>query len=133
MNESVNNTDDMSGIKVLYIEDNPANIKLMQDIFSEFLSYELITVNNAEEGIELVNKYLPQLVLMDINMQGMNGFQALEILKSSAVTNKVPVIAISADAMPHQIEEGLAKGFADYLPKPFNINDLINRLKQRLG
>ena len=133
MNDSVNNSDNKSDIKVLYIEDNPANIKLMQDIFSEFLSYELITVNNAEEGIELAKKHLPQLILMDINMQGMNGYQALEILKNNADTSSIAVIAISADAMPHQIEEGLAKGFVDYLPKPFNINDLINKLEQRLG
>ncbi|MCK4709872.1 MAG: response regulator, partial [Gammaproteobacteria bacterium] len=74
-----------------------------------------------------------QLILMDINMQGMNGYQALEILKNNADTSSIAVIAISADAMPHQIEEGLAKGFVDYLPKPFNINDLINKLEQRLG
>lgn len=126
-------TGNPSSAKVLYIEDNSANIQLMGDIFSEFLEYELITVNNAKEGVVLVKKHLPDLVLMDINMDGMNGFQALEILKNDSETKSIPVIAISADTMPHQVEEGLEKGFADYLPKPFNIRDLIKKIQERLG
>jgi len=132
MSNNVNDSDALSDITVLYVEDNPANIKLMQDIFDEFLSYKLLCATNAEEGIELAKTTMPQLMLMDINMSGMNGYQALEIIKKDAGISAIPVIAISADAMPHQIEEGLAKGFVDYWPKPFNIVELINSLKKRL-
>jgi len=132
MSDNVNDSDISSVITVLYVEDNPANIKLMQDIFDEFLSYKLLCATNAEEGIELAKQTIPNLMLMDINMGGMNGYQALEIIKNDAAIAAIPVIAISADAMPHQIEEGLAKGFVDYWPKPFNIVELIKSLKNRL-
>jgi len=132
MSDNVNDSDTSSGITVLYIEDNPANIKLMQDIFEEFLSYKLHCATNAEEGIEWAKQTIPHLMLMDINMSGMNGYQALEIIKNDVAIAAIPVIAISADAMPHQIEEGLAKGFADYWPKPFNIVELVGSLKKRL-
>ena len=132
MSNTVNDSDTSSGVKVLYVEDNPANIKLMQDIFEEFLSYELFCAADAESGIELAREKMPQLILMDINMSGMNGYQALEVILNDPSIASIPVVALSADAMPHQVEEGLAKGFVDYWPKPFNIVELIASLKKRL-
>ena len=126
------NSDSTKQAQVLYIEDNPANTRLMQDIFSEFLSYELICADNAETGIEMCKKYLPNLILMDINMKGMNGYQALEIIKNDPDISVIPVLAISADALPEQIEEGLAKGFSEYISKPFNVGDLIETIKRHL-
>lgn len=131
MSEGVNLSD--TGPKVLYIEDNAANIRLMEDIFSEFLSFELICANNAEDGIQMARDNLPGLILMDINMEGMNGYQALEIIKQDASISSIPAIAISADAMPDQIEEGIEKGFADYISKPFNVAKLIETINQRLA
>lgn len=133
MESNVSDTDGSSNITVLYIEDNVSNINLMKDIFSEFLSYNLITATEAKAGIELAKEKMPQLILMDINMTGMNGYEALEVIQASPEIASIPVVALSADAMPHQIEEGLTKGFADYWPKPFNIIELIGSLKNRLG
>ena len=133
MSENINNPDETSSCMVLYVEDNPANTRLMQDIFSEFLSpCELICASNAEDGIQLSLEHNPELVLMDINMSGMNGYQALEVMKSNPESAGIPVIAISADALPEQIEDGLAKGFADYISKPFNVSKLIETINQHL-
>lgn len=131
MNDDVGSA--VSGITVLYIEDNPSNIQLMKDIFSEFLSYNLITALEAQQGIDIAREKKPQLIIMDINMKGMNGFQALEVILADPDISSIPVVALSADAMPHQIEEGLSKGFTDYWSKPFNIVELIAALKKRLG
>lgn len=134
MSESVNNSDGNSKSVALYIEDNFANTRLMQDIFSEFMDdYELICADDAETGIKICKDKLPGLVLMDINMKGMNGYQALEIIKNDPEIASTSVIAISADALPEQIEEGLAKGFVDYISKPFNVADLIETIKRHLG
>jgi len=131
MNDELDNV--VSDVTVLYIEDNPSNIHLMEDIFQEFLSYNLLTALEAQQGIELAREKQPQLIIMDINMKGMNGFEALEVIQSDSDISSIPVVALSADAMPHQIEEGLAKGFSDYWSKPFNIIELIGSLKNRLG
>lgn len=131
MNDEIKNAD--SDITVLYIEDNQSNIHLMEDIFAEFLSYRLITASEARAGIELAREEKPRLIIMDINMKGMNGFEALEIILADPEISSIPVVALSADAMPHQIEEGLSKGFSDYWSKPFNIIELVGSLKNRLG
>jgi len=119
--------------KVLYIEDNSANIRLMQDIFSEFLPYDFIYAMNAHDGIEMAQKERPELILMDINMTGMNGFEALMVLQQDSVFTTTPVIAISGDAMPEQIDKALAAGFADYISKPFNVVELIDTIKKKLN
>ena len=119
--------------KVLYIEDNPANIKLMQDIFSEFLPYDFICAMNAQDGIEMAQKEQPELLLMDINMAEMNGFEALAVLQQDSAFAATPVIAISGDAMPEQIDKALAAGFVDYISKPFNVVELIDTIKKKLN
>ena len=119
--------------RVLYIEDNPANIKLMQDIFAEFLPYDLLCAMNARDGIEIAQKEQPGMILMDINMAEMNGFEALAVLQQSPAFSTTPVIAVSGDAMPEQIEKALAAGFSDYVSKPFNVMELIDTIKQKLN
>ena len=131
MNDEIDSA--VSDVTVLYIEDNPSNIHLMEDIFEEFLNYNLLTALEAQQGIDLAREKKPQLIIMDINMKGMNGFQALEVIQADPDIADTPVVALSADAMPHQIEEGLSKGFTDYWSKPFNIIELIGSLKNRLG
>ncbi|MDH5393527.1 MAG: response regulator [Gammaproteobacteria bacterium] len=133
MSKSGNTPDVDEVAKVLYIEDNFANIKLMQDIFSEFLPYVLLSASSAEQGIELTKQEKPDLILMDINLDGMTGYQALEIIKNDSDIASIPVIAISADVIPGQNNEGVAEGFVDYISKPFDLTDLIARLKQHLG
>ena len=119
--------------KVLYIEDNHSNIQLMQDIFDEFLPYRLISAGTAEKGIELAKQEQPDLILMDINLDGMNGYQALEIIRADSEIAVIPVFAISADVIPQQPDASTEKGFDAYISKPFDLADLIKRLKQRLG
>ncbi|MDH5692697.1 MAG: response regulator [Gammaproteobacteria bacterium] len=116
--------------KILYIEDNPANMRLMVKIVGRIPGYTLISASNAETGLELAAKELPQIVILDINLPGMDGFEALISLKSSAKTKHIPVLALSANAMPGDVEKGLKAGFVAYLTKPIDINEIENTIKR---
>lgn len=107
---------------VLYIEDNPSNMRLVAQILSNRKHLQLLTANTAAWGIELAQSYRPDLILLDINMPGMNGYQVLELLKSDANLQAIPVIALTANAMPRDIERGMAAGFTDYLTKPIDVS-----------
>jgi len=116
---------------VLYIEDNPANIRLMENILKPMRGIRLATARSAEEGLEFARRGAPHMILMDINLPGMNGFKALEVLRGDPQTRAMPVIAVSADAMPHDVHRGLRAGFDDYITKPFEIaqlRELITRM-----
>jgi PAS domain S-box-containing protein len=115
---------------VLYIEDNPMNQRLMQQIFTRRPDLELRDANTAEIGLELARTVSPALILMDINLPGMNGFEALAALKVDPRTAHIPVIAVSANAMKGDREHGIKAGFADYLTKPLHIPDLLTALQQ---
>ncbi|MDH5518673.1 MAG: response regulator [Gammaproteobacteria bacterium] len=133
MSETEGTSANEAEIKVLYIEDNGSNVKLMQDIFLEFLPYTLVSASTAEEGIVLSKQLKPDLILMDINLHGISGHEALKIIKADSDISSIPVIAISADVIPNQPDEISENGFDDYISKPFDLADLIKRLKQRLG
>jgi len=111
--------------KLLYVEDNPANIRLMEKIVSNYHDLELLIAVNAEEGIDVARKQLPDIILMDINLPGMNGFDALKKLKLDELTKKIPVIALSAAATKKDKERGAEAGFCCYLTKPFNVNEMM--------
>ncbi|WP_289284994.1 response regulator, partial [Methylophaga sp. UBA1918] len=83
-------------------------------------------------GLELARQYEPAVILMDINLPGMNGFEALEALKRSAITRDIKTIALSANAMPHDIDKGLKAGFDYYLTKPVNFELLIETINRAL-
>jgi PAS domain S-box-containing protein len=117
---------------VLYIEDNPMNLRLMQQIFARRPELELRDAHTAELGIELARAQPPQLILMDINLPGMNGFAALAELKADVRTASIPVIAVSANAMKGDQERGMTAGFVDYLTKPINIPALFASLDKVL-
>ncbi len=124
---------------VLYIEDNPSNIRLISQILERQQHIRLITAHTPELGIELARAHRPDLILLDINMPNLNGFQVLSIFQNDSIVKSAPVVAITANAMPHDIERGKAAGFADYLTKPFDIaqfnsvlDDLLNRIKKNL-
>ncbi|MBF0247077.1 MAG: response regulator [Alphaproteobacteria bacterium] len=118
----------MSG-RVIYIEDNPANVMLMQSILSHIPGVELQVAHTAELGIALIQQDPPNLVLMDINLPGMSGIEALGLLRQDAKTRDLPVVAISAAAMPRDIEKGLAAGFTSYLTKPFDVPEMLEVVK----
>jgi PAS domain S-box-containing protein len=110
---------------VLYIEDNPMNQRLMQQIFASRKRLELRTAHTAEIGIQLARVERPALILMDINLPGMDGYAALATLRDDPRTAGVPVIAVSANAMKGDEKRGLEAGFVAYLTKPIDIPTLF--------
>jgi CheY-like chemotaxis protein len=117
---------------VLYIEDNPANLLLVEQLIEEHTQLTFLSAADGSLGIALARTHHPDVILMDINLPGINGFQALKILREDSATTHIPVIAISANAMPCDIGKGLAAGFFRYLTKPININEFMNVLEDAL-
>lgn len=121
-NDSMPAAEDESVVRtVLYIEDNPSNIKLVNQILGRRKHIRLLTAHNGELGIELAISRRPDLILLDINLPGINGYEVLEKLKSIDQTRHIPVIAVTANAMPKDVQRGIQAGFADYLAKPLNV------------
>lgn len=118
---------------VLYVEDNPANVALMERIAALFDGVELLVANRAEEGIDIARGQKPDLVLMDINLPGMSGVEAMEVMKADAALALIPVVAISANAMPKDIEHALQAGFERYLIKPIKIEEVVDAINIHLG
>lgn len=119
-------------IKILCIEDNPTNLNLMQRVFKQYPQFALLTAADAETGLELARQFEPQVILMDINLPGKSGFEALKDLKRSAITRDIKTIALSANAMPQDIDKGLKAGFDYYLTKPLNFDLLIDTISQAI-
>jgi signal transduction histidine kinase/CheY-like chemotaxis protein len=117
---------------ILYVEDNPANLKLIQKLVSFRNDLNLLTAVNANLGIELARVHQPEIILMDINLPGLSGNEALGILRRDARTAHIPVIALTANAMPVEIKEGMERGFFQYLTKPINIDDFFSSLDSAL-
>ncbi len=113
-----------SPLQALYIEDDPASLELMRAILSRQTKICLLEAPNAEFGLQLARNQLPDMIFMDINLPGMDGFQALQVLRRDETTRDIPVIAISAGARNEDIERGLAAGFFDYLAKPLDLKCL---------
>jgi CheY-like chemotaxis protein len=111
--------------KVLYVEDNPTNIRLLQQIFARYPQLELDVAEEAFLGIYKARSTQPDLVILDINLPGMDGYEVLSVLKNDPDTRAVPVIGLSANAMPYDVERGRNAGFYDYLTKPVDIHRLI--------
>ncbi|MDQ1363423.1 MAG: hypothetical protein QG652_1284 [Pseudomonadota bacterium] len=118
---------------VLYIEDNPANLKLVAQILTQHPHIHLLTAHTPWLGIELAQTRHPHLILLDINLPGMDGYQVLEIFRSDAQLKKIPVVAITANAMPRDIERGKQAGFTDYLTKPLDIVHFRTVIDRLLG
>lgn len=110
---------------ILYIEDNPANIKLVTQILGRHKHLRLQTAHTPQLGLELALAHAPDLILLDINMPGLDGFQVLNVLKGDARLKSVPVIAVTANAMPRDVERGLEAGFVAYLTKPLDIQHFV--------
>jgi PAS domain S-box-containing protein len=117
---------------VVYIEDNPSNIAFMEDLISDFESVELLTAPTAEIGIELVRARLPHIVIMDINLPGMSGFEATRRLREWPETRPIPVVALSASAMVRDKARGDEAGFYRYLTKPVKVDELADVLEELL-
>ena len=113
---------------VLYVEDNPANLKLVERIIARHPTIRLLTALNGTDGIELARVTQPDVILMDINLPDINGFKALQLLRSAPATKHIPVIAVSANAMPLNISSGLEAGFFRYLTKPIKVDEFMEAL-----
>jgi CheY-like chemotaxis protein len=118
---------------LLYVEDNPANLALVEQLIARRPEMRLLTAINGELGIECARTNLPELILMDINLPGISGIEALKILRDDPLTAHIPVLAISANAMPGDIEKGLHAGFLRYLTKPINVNEFMAALNVALA
>ncbi len=118
---------------LLYVEDNPANLMLVEQIISRHSRVRMLSAHDGKQGIALARANLPDIILMDINLPGINGTDALHILRTDPTTAHIPVIALSANAMPRDIEKGLEAGFFRYLTKPIKIDDFMNALEDTLA
>ena len=111
---------------LLYVEDNPANLKLVERLIARRPNMRLLSAGDATLGIELARGHQPEVILMDINLPGVSGIAALAILRDDPLTRHIPVVAISANAMPHDIRKGLEAGFFRYLTKPIKVAEFMD-------
>jgi PAS domain S-box-containing protein len=113
---------------LLYVEDNRANLQLVEQLIARRPDMRLLSAVDGMGGIALARAHQPEVILMDINLPGISGLQALKILREDPATKHIPVLALSANAMPRDIQKGLAAGFFRYLTKPIKINEFMEAL-----
>lgn len=113
----------MAGALILIVEDNPKNLKLIRDLL-QFKGYQTIEAETAEAGIELARERRPALILMDIQLPGMDGREAMKTLKADTATQAIPILALTASAMKGDREGLLADGFDGYIAKPIDIKEV---------
>jgi PAS domain S-box-containing protein len=118
---------------LLYVEDNAANLMLVEDIVDRRPDIKLLSASDGQSGIRMALATLPDVILMDINLPGMSGTQAMHILANDAATAHIPVVALSANAMPLDIENGLEAGFFRYLTKPIKVDEFNSTLDVALA
>jgi PAS domain S-box-containing protein len=117
---------------LLYVEDNPANLQLVVQIIARRPDMRLLSARNGMQGIELARSAQPNVILMDINLPGMSGIKAMQILRADTATAHIPVVALSANAIPRDIERGLEAGFFRYLTKPIKVKEFMQTLDAAL-
>ncbi len=122
----------MANVHILIVEDNPKNLKLIRDLL-QFKGYQTIEADSAEAGIELAREQHPTLILMDIQLPGIDGREAMKVLKADARTQQIPIIALTASAMKGDRERLLAEGFDGYIPKPIDIKAFPEQLESFLS
>ncbi len=118
---------------LLCVEDNPANLLLVEKLLERRPDIRLLSARDGSRGVEVARAALPELILMDINLPGISGFDAMKILRDDPATAHIPVIALSANAMQRDIEKGLAAGFFRYLTKPIKVGDFMDTLDDALA
>jgi CheY-like chemotaxis protein len=113
---------------LLYVEDNPANLELVEQLVARRSDLRLLSAADGNLGIEFARDYLPEVILMDINLPGMSGIEAMKILRADPTTAHIPIIALSANAIPRDIDKGLEAGFFNYLTKPIKVDQFMEAL-----
>ncbi len=125
---------DVQGIKsILYVEDNPSNQRLMAQVLNRFPQLNLSVVGMAVQGLYAARSEPPDLIILDVNLPGLSGDEMVQILKQDPITQDIPVIALSANVLAHDIQKGKDAGFDFYLTKPLNIGQLVSVMNQLLG
>ncbi|WP_305727230.1 CHASE3 domain-containing protein [Hydrogenophaga sp.] len=118
---------------VLYVEDNPANLELVEQIIARRSNLRLLGAADASLGIEFARVYRPKVILMDINLPGISGIEAMKILRRDPVTAHIPIIALSANAVPRDIQRGMEAGFFNYITKPIKVGQLMDAIDAALA
>jgi PAS domain S-box-containing protein len=106
---------------ILYVEDNPANLELVEQLVARRRDLRMLSASDGDVGLEYARAYLPELILMDINLPGISGIEAMKALRADPATARIPIIALSANAVPRDIEKAIEAGFSGYLTKPINV------------
>ncbi|MCU1431697.1 MAG: response regulator with CheY-like receiver domain and winged-helix DNA-binding domain [Actinotalea sp.] len=122
----------MSTGRILVVEDNPLNLKLIRDVLV-FQGYDVVEARTGEEGVHLAHDLVPDLVLMDLQLPGIDGVEALRLLRQDPVVRDVPVVAVTAFAMKEDRERADANGFDGYLAKPISVRALPAQVEAFLG
>ena len=117
---------------LLYVEDNQANLKLVEQLIARRPDMHLLSAADGYLGIEMARAFQPEVILMDINLPGISGIEALKILREDPTTAHIPVVALSANAIPRDIVKGLEAGFYRYLTKPIKLGELLDTLDEAL-
>ncbi|OYO31940.1 PAS domain-containing hybrid sensor histidine kinase/response regulator [Janthinobacterium sp. PC23-8] len=119
--------------KVLYVEDNPANLILVEQLIARRSDLDMLSAVDGHLGIALARQHQPDLILMDINLPGISGTEVLGLLRADPLTAHIPVIALSANALPRDVRRGLDAGFLRYLTKPINVPEFMEALDTALS
>ena len=118
---------------VLYVEDNPANLAMIEQLLATRSDLHFLAAQDAMRGIEMARRVQPDVIVMDIHLPGINGFDALKILQSDPATAHIPVLALSANAMPRDVDKGLIAGFYRYITKPIKVTEFLQALDEGLA
>ena len=122
----------MTARRILVVEDNPLNLKLVRDVLG-FAGYDVVEATSWEEGLRVVQENPPDLVLMDLQLPGIDGTETLHRLRQGSLRRDVPVIAVTAFAMPEDRDRAALAGFDGYIEKPISIRDLPGQIEAFLG
>jgi two-component system cell cycle response regulator DivK len=114
----------MAGELILVVEDNEKNRKLVRDVLT-FKGYAIIEAETGEEGIRLAKERVPRLILMDIQLPGIDGIEALRQIRAHDATRTIPIIAVTASAMDRDRQQIMAAGFDGYQSKPLNVKEFM--------
>jgi CheY-like chemotaxis protein len=117
---------------LLYVEDNPANLKLVEQLIARRPDLRLLTAGDGMTGIRMARENLPEVILMDINLPGISGIETLGLLRAERETAHLTVVALSANAMPYDIDKGLKAGFFSYLTKPIKVKEFMDAVDAAL-
>jgi CheY-like chemotaxis protein len=117
---------------LLYVEDNPANLELVEQLVARRPDLRMLSAADGNLGVEFARVYRPEVILMDINLPGISGIEAMRTLRADPSTAHIPIIALSANAVPRDIERALEAGFFNYLTKPIKVNQFMDALDEAL-